>query len=992
MKKHYFPLKRNSLYLILMGLCLSLSSFAQNITVTGVVKDSHFGEPVIGASILEKGTMNGIVTDFNGNFTLQVAPDAEIVVSYIGYISQTVAVNGQTSLNVILHEDVEALDEVIVVGYATGSKRTVSGAVERIKREDMNQGVVTNPLESIKGKVAGVVISQNGGDPTGAATIRVRGTTSLSGGNDPLVIIDGVFGDMNMLNAISPADIESFTILKDASETAQYGSRGASGVIVVSTIKGKSGVKTISYDGTFGISTVYKNVEMLSADEFRAASSNPMDLGYNSNFIDAIQRTGYVQNHRVSFGGGMEDANYRASIGVIDQQGVIKNNDMRNYTAKLDMFQSMFDSKLKLEFGMFGSMRQMNQINDAQKTFQSAASFNPTFPLGRNAAGEWDDNPYAVDVEHPMGRLEIKDYQQNAYANVHGKITWKIIDGLNLSAFGSYTYNAKEERLFIPMDIKSGRNEGGGKAERKDKKQDILMGNLQLTYTKNFGKHRIDALGLMEGQKYHNTGFASTARGFQTNYFEYNNLEAGGTVRYGDVTSYENENRLVSFMGRLNYVYNERYIATVNLRTDASSKLGDNNKWGFFPSASLAWVLSEEGAIKDLNWISNLKVRAGYGLTGNQDAIEAYNSLALLGPTGFTVVKGQPTATYGFKRNSNPDLRWEVKRTFDVGVDASFLDSRLSVTADYYLSRTKDLLYKYDVPVPPFIYPELLANLGEMENNGFELAVSGSPIKTKDFELNMGVNLSFQKNKLLSLSGTYMGQELNAKEYMDLAHMTGAGITSNNQVVYQMVGHPVGVFYLAKANGIDSEGKYIVEDLDGNGEIDLNPGGDRYIAGQVMPKTYLGASLNIRYKQFDLSTQWNGAFGHKIYNGTSMFYSNLTNLPTYNVMKGAPEKGIYDSTITDYWLESGNYVNIDYITLGWNVKAPKLDKIVKNLRVTFSVNNVATISSYSGVSPMINSTKIVLDSTDKDYNTLGMDNKRFYPLARTYSLGLSVNF
>lgn len=337
-------------------------------------------------------------------------------------------------------------------------------------------------------------------------------------------------------------------------------------------------------------------------------------------------------------------------------------------------------------------------------------------------------------------------------------------------------------------------------------------------------------------------------------------------------------------------------------------------------------------------------------------------------------------------------MRWEVKKTFDVGMDTSFFDSRLHLTMDYYISRTTDLLYKYDVPVPPFIYPELLANLGEMENNGFELAVNGTAVKIRDFEIGLGMNLSFQKNKLLSLSGSYMGQELNAKEYMELSNMTGAGFTSNNGIVYQMVGQPVGVFYIPKANGIGPDGKYIVEDLDKNGEIDLNPGGDRYVAGQVMPKTYLGANLNIRYKQFDLSTQWNGAFGHKIYNGTSLFYTNLANFPTYNVMKGAPELGINDSKITDYWLESGNYVNIDYITIGWNIKAPKLDKVVRNMRLTFSVNNVATITKYSGLTPMVNNSKLTMNDQDKDYNTFGMDNKRIYPLSRSYSLGLSVNF
>ena len=365
--------------------------------------------------------------------------------------------------------------------------------------------------------------------------------------------------------------------------------------------------------------------------------------------------------------------------------------------------------------------------------------------------------------------------------------------------------------------------------------------------------------------------------------------------------------------------------------------------------------MNEEAFLKDVDWLSQLKLRAGYGLTGNQDAIEAYNSLALMSPNGVTSVNGNSTATYGFTRNSNPDLRWEVKKTFDVGVDAGILDGRFTLTADWYTSKTTDLLYKYAVPVPPFVYPELLANLGEMTNSGVELAVSGGIVKTKDFDFNMGVNFSYQKNKLNSLSGSYMGQELQAKQYMDLSSMSGAGFVGNNRVVYQMVGYPVGVFYIPRClgltpaldeNGNAIEGRYIYnldQTIDGKEGLDTNDGGDRYM--------------------------------------------NLSQFPTYNALAKAPESKIYDQSISDYWLEKGNYLNIDYITLGYNIDCKKIEKYVKNIRVTFSVNNVATITGYSGLSPMINSTTV-----DKDNNDLGMDNKRFYPLSRTYSLGLSVNF
>lgn len=978
------------LLLCLVGMLMAVQGFAQAITVKGVVKDKT-GEPVIGANVVVKGTTNGCITDFDGNFSLEASQGDILVVSFVGYQSQELPAS--TDMQIVLKEDAELLDDVIVIGYATGSQRTVSGAIKRVGREEMNAGVVTNPLQAIKGKIAGVNIAKTGGDPTASASIRVRGTTSLSGGNDPLVIIDGVFGDLSMLNAISPADIESFTVLKDASETAQYGSRGASGVIVVTTIKGKNGTKTLSYDGSFGIETVYKNLEMLDANAYRQivadrGYANALDMGYSTNFIEAMQQTGYTQNHRLSFGAGTESSNYRASIGVIDQKGIILDNYMRNYTAKLDASQTMFNDKVKIDFGMFASKVDKRYVNDYQKTFYSAASFNPTFPDFPNEDGTWPEDPNANETQNPLGRLTIKDVESNSYINANARITWTVIDGLKLSAFGSYTYNVKENSKYTPTNIKAGLGQNGI-AEKYDNKSGVLLGNFTANYKKAFGLHYVDILGLSELQKYSYSGFNAKAKQFGTNFFEYNNLGAGAEVKYGDVGSFLNGYSLASFMGRFNYSYADKYIATVNMRADGSSKLGANNKWGFFPSASLAWVLKEEAFLKNVDVVSNLKIRTGYGLTGNQDAISAYNSLRLMSPTGVTTINGKPVTTYGINRNENPDLKWEVKRMFDVGIDAGFFEDRLTATLDYYYSKTSDLLYNYAVPVPPFAFNTLLANLGEMENTGVEVAISGTPLKNKDMELNISANFSWQKNKLLSLSGTYMGQELNAKEFMNLGGMNGAGfIGGNNQIIYQMVGQPLGVFYLPKCDGIidmtgNGEYTYHILDIDGQEGIDLSDGKDRYIAGQAIPKFYLGGNVNFRYKQFDIQAQFSGAFGHKIYNGTSLSYMNMSLFPTYNVLTDAPKLNIHDQTVTDYWLERGDYLHIDYVTLGWNLNTQNL-KNINSLRVTFSVNNLFTFTNYSGLSPMINSSTVS--------SSLGIDDKQFYPLTRTYSLGLSVNF
>ena len=995
----YLNVKKSTkafLMTVLSGVLMVLSVSAQTgttINVRGTVTDTG-GEPIIGASILLQGTTSGVVTDYDGNFSIQAPGNGTLVISYVGYVTQTIGIQDRNNINVILQEDNELLDEVVVIGYATGSTRTISGAVEKVGREKMNAGVVVNPLDALKGKVAGVNIQKTGGDPTAGSSIRIRGTTSLSGGNDPLVVIDGVFGDLGLLNALSPSDIESFTILKDASETAQYGSRGASGVIVVTTQKAKAGTQSIHYDGTFGVEQVYKTMDMLSADGYRSAVemmgyTNALDGGASTNFMQEMLQTGYTQNHRISFGGGTEETNFRASLGVIDQKGIIKNNGMRNYTAKIDGSQRFFDNKLKLDLGMFGSKRESRYVNDYQKTFYSAASFNPTLPTLQNADGTWPEDANANEVDNPLGRLTINDREDNAYLSTNGRLTWTINEDLNFSAFGSYTYNAKENMSYIPTNIKQGVREGRGKAYKGLNKSNVLMGNISLNYKKMFQNSRLDALALMEGQSYNYTGFGANARGFDTNFFGYDNLAAGAIVKYGDISSFKNGYNLNSFLGRVNYMYANKYIATMNMRFDGSSKLGENNKWGFFPSASLAWIMSEEYFLKDVDAIDQIKLRVGYGRTGNQDAISAYNSLLLMGPSGLTSVNGVPTVTYGYNRNANPDLRWETKDMFDVGMDASFFDRRLTATIDYYYSRTKDLLYNYDVPVPPFVHPQLLANLGEMENSGIELSLGISPLRTEDMELTISGNMAYQKNKLLSLSGTYMGQGLNAAEYMQLARINGAGFQGGNtHVTYQVVGQPLGVFYLPKSNGIINDGlgsyTYNIVNLDEDPAININNGADRYFAGQAMPKVILGSNISFRYKAFDIQTQMNGAFGHKIYNGTSLSYMNMNTFPTYNVLPNAPEMKIFDSAVTDYWLEKGDYLHIDYVTLGYNFNVEKMKNWVNSIRLTGSVNNLHTFTNYSGLSPMINSTSV--------NSELGLDDKRFYPLSRTYSLGLSINF
>ena len=982
------------LLLFVAGFLMTAVSYAQT-TVSGNVTDDT-GEPVIGASVMIVGTSTGTVTDFDGNYSIsKVDQNASLQVSYIGYKTEKVAVNGRTKIDIQLKPDNEVLDEVIVVGYAVGSKRTVSGAIDRVKKEDMNKGVVSSPADALKGKVAGVVITQSGGDPMGGTNIRVRGTTSLSGGNDPLVIIDGVFSDMTMFNSLAPNDIESMTILKDASETAQYGSRGASGVIVVTTTKGKMGFSNISYSGQFGVNTVFKNLDMLSASDYRSTANRLgmtfTDMGGNTNFLKEIERkAGLTQNHNVAFSSGSENSNMRASIGYIQKQGALKNSDMQNWTVKFDGTQYAFKKHLKLELGILGSQRDGNIQYSMQRMFYSAAAYNPTYPNTKNAEGKWDEDLLANEIYNPLGLLEIDNFYKDTSANIHGKATWTILDGLTLSAFGSYSYWNRDNKFYIPNDIRQGELNGNGWAYIANTNRKDLMGNIMLNYSKDFGLHHIDALALMEGQRYKTFWHSTQAKGFETNYFKYNNLKAGANVAWGDNASDATEYTLSSYMARVNYVYADRYIATVNFRTDGSSKLGSGKKWGVFPSASAAWVISNEPFMKQARkTIDQLKIRAGYGVTGNQDAISPYNSLALMEPNGVTSVNGTNTTTFAVTSNSNPDLKWEIKKTFDAGFDLSMWNNRLNVTFDWYTSTTSDMLYTYTVPVPPFTYDRLLANMGEMTNTGFEIAVRGDIVRTKDFTFNSGVNFSYQKNKLKSLSGTYKGQPLTTSEHIAVANANAAGLTQNTGVSYLIEGQPIGVFYLPHCTGIDENGQYILEDLDGNGSIDTGDSGDRQVCGQAIPKMYLGWDLGFKYKNWDLTLQFNGAFGHKIYNGTAMTYNNMSNFPTYNVLSDAPSqnggKGIYDIQISDYYLEKGDYLNFEYASLGYNFTKETLGvDWIQNLRLALSCNNICTFTGYSGLTPMINSASLA--------DNIGLDDKQIYPLCRTFTLSLSVNF
>ena len=858
------------------------------------------------------------------------------------------------------------------IGYSSGNQNTLAGAVEKVTGERINKGLVTSSIDALNGQAAGVQVTTGGNQEAMVSAVRVRGTTSLTGGNDPLVIIDGVTSDLATLSTIYPADIESFTILKDASETAQYGSRGASGVIQVATKKGRQSQFHISFDGTVGFEDIYKHINMLNAAQFRQAATQLgldfIDKGANTNFSKTIERTGFVQNHHIAFGGGSETANYRASVGVMEHKTVMKTNNYRTYIAKLDISQQAFENRMTVDLGLFGSLQKNNYLPFQQKLLFSSHTFNPTFPDGVNDDGTYSQVTDALWINNPNSLLTMKQDEDNGHFNVHLNATYSLLENLKLRVFGSYSYNTVNNSHHYPTIVWS-----HGEAYRGNDKSEESLGNISLDYNLKWKNSSLNLMALLEESMEKGTGFYTTVSNFSTDAFGYDKLSAGSARPWDGTDSHYTDAHMESFLLHAQYSLLDRYTITANARADASSKFGKNNRQGFFPSVSGAWVISKEEWMKHLRFINNAKLRVGYGLSGNLGGIGPYNSMQLIQPNGVVPVNGALVTTLGIIRNANPDLKWEVKRTFNVGLDLLLWDSRIALTIDHYHSKTTDMLYVYDVPVPPFTYDKLLANMGSMKNSGLEIGFGITPLRTKDMDLTINMNWSFERNKLLSLDGDYNGQHLTAPTMTGISSLWGPGFHGASDVVMQIVGQPLGVFYLPHCNGL-------VKDDDGSLYYDVTDG--KSICGQATPKAMMGSNIAFRYRQWDLTIQMNGAFGHKIYNGTKLNYMNMLSLPNYNVMQGAPEMNIQDQTISDYWLERGDYVNIDYLTVGWNV--PLRTKYVQGLRLAASVNNLATFTGYSGLTPMINSSVI--------NGTLGIDDKNVIPPYRSYTMSLSIQF
>ena len=954
-------------------------------TIKGKVSDEN-GMPLPGASVMEEKTKKGVITDINGNFEIRVEnSDSIIIISYIGYKEKRVSANQDNSV-IQLFPDTTTLEEIVVVGYGTSSRKDVTGAVSSIAAKDMNQGAVVNPLQLISGKLAGVNITQTGSEPGSAPSVRIRGISSLIGGNDPLVVVDGVQGNMDLLNQIPPSEIASMDILKDASATAVYGSRGAAGVIIVTTKKNKAGRTSVEYSASTAIDYIPKKLDMLNADQWWQqaqlvgvpASANH---GSDTDWYGILTKGGATQTHTLSFGGGTDKFSYRASISAILQDGVVINTSNKKYIGRIQATQSAMDDKLKLTFnlnsGVTNAVNSIGSIGRAAFTsnlITNAYVMRPTDPV-YNTNGSYFTDPNVFQYLNPYAAAQTVT-NEGQYDNLFGslKADLDLYKGLTAGWFGSWRKTNSTNGYYLPAESTNAYAvDQNGYANISNNKQNEKLMNISLSYKKVFGDHSINALALYEWQNQAYQGNFAQAKGFINDIATYNALQLGdlSKVQPGDISSYKNDRTLVSFLGRVNYSFLNRYLFTASFRRDGSSVFGVNNKWGDFPSASVAWQIDKEPFMANQTIFSELKLRGGYGVTGNQQGLYPQNSISLVGGSGVTYFGGQQITNFNVIQNANADLRWETKKQTNIGLDFGLFDNKVRGSIDVFTATTDNLLFDYTVPQPPFPYNTIKANVGSLLNEGLEIAIGYDLIKTDNTTLTLAGNVSFLRNRILNLSGSINGVPLNTNN-------VPWGPSS-----YLIEGQPIGTFNILHHTGKDNENSETVLDVDGNGIIDQGTTSpDRLIQGSALPTYTYAFNPSFQYKNLDVSMLWRGSGGNKIYNGLKSNLSYLENIGKSNVLESAIPLGLFTSKYgSDLWLEDGSFLRLENVTVGYNFHFEKV-KYIESVRLSLTGNNLLLITPYSGIDPELNLS---------GGNGFGGDNG-IYPRTRSFAFGLNVKF
>ena len=989
---------------VLSAGCLPMAAYAESVeapvvesvlqqkAISGKVVDSK-GESIIGANVMEKGTTNGTITDFDGNFSLNVSAKAVLQISYIGYKTQEIPASQlKAGATITLKEDTEVMDEVVVIGYGTQRKGDVTSAIASVKAEDFTMGKVGDAADLIKGKVAGLSIAKGSGDPNATSTIRLRGVISVNGSTTPLVLVDGVEGD---LSTVAPENIESIDVLKDASAAAIYGTRGANGVILITTKTGRREAHTTaSYSGYVSASQFGKKLDFMTAEDVRAGKTNFTDKGYDTDWLDAISRTGFTHNHNFNITGGTKQTTYSADFTYRKEDGVIMNTYAEDIRMRFDVSHWMLNDMLKVNLNMVKKWHKNSATNatnsDQSNIYRQAIARNPTAPI-YNEDGSYNEDFGVNYYYNPVGMLEERlgnyTYEET---RATGNITLEPIKGwqtnlmLATSRFGAHDkgYNTSE---YYGNQL----NDWTGYAYHTN--DESYQNNLEITskYDLNVGKHRMNAMVGYSYQYYKWERNYANNYNFPTDFFQWYNLGIGQALKEGKagMGSEANENTLIGFFARVSYAYDNRYNLLVSVRREGSSKFGDNNKWGTFPSASLGWTISNEEFMKGITWLNNLKLRAGFGITGVIPN-NPYESLTKYTyGSSYYYSDGKWLPGLSVSSNPNPDLRWEKSTEFNVGLDWSVLDDRLGGSIDLYNKKTTDLLFLYTVPTPPNLYNQTLANAGSVRNQGIEIAVNAVPVRTKDFEWKTVVTVSANKNKLLSLSNDMY----ESNSFIDTGGL-GEPISISTHRMEE--GHALGDFYGLKSVGVSENGLFLIEKPDGEivefANDQLKNDEYRQYLGSGLPKVYLGWTNNLSYKNWDLSMQFTSQLGFKILNEPRAFYEN--NSIAYNRLKSveeAPYGGQYTlsssqpQTFVSYYLEDGDFLKLTNLTIGYTFPIKKNNKYIKGVRAYLSGDNLFCITGYSGLDPE-------LSNANPTY--AGIDYRDKYPSIRSFTFGLNLTF
>ena len=979
------------LFLLLTLLSFSLTALAQQ-KVTGKVKDSS-GEPVIGASVVVKGNNTmGTITDFDGNFMLDVPTKSVLVISYIGYVTQEVPTAGKKSLEIILKEDTKTLDEVVVIGYGTQRKGDVTSSVASVKADNFVKGAVKDVGQLIQGKVAGLAITNPNGDPTGSTQIRLRGTNTIGGANTaPLVLIDGIPGE---LGTVAPEDVESVDVLKDGSAAAIYGTRGTNGVILITTKQAKGvDINQVEYNGYVSTSLIAKKLDMLNADEFRTLYPD-QDHGADTDWIDEISRTPISHVHNLSLMGGNSKTNYIANLNYASRQGIMKKSDFESFQGRIEVTHRMFDDKLKLKFGLFGKKNQMESTTSGGSfrgwVYGQATRRNPTDPV-RNEDGTWNENVSKFEYENPLALLyEAEGNVKKTQLRYNGNIVYNPIKYLTLSAVFSYIRDNMNRGYGETLSHISALRDGlaGWSSVGAYTKMEKLM-ELTAQYNKEIGAHKFSVLG---GYSYNETDFEELwidNYGFQDDYFGgWHNIGIGSALKDGkaNIGSKKTPTNLIGFFGRATYSFKNRYLLMGALRYEGASQLwGTDNAWGLFPSVSVGWRITEEAFMKNQKIFDDLKLRVGYGVTGSQPK-DPFLGVAMLKYGSYAFVNGNWIQTIVPASNPNPDLKWEEKKETNIGLDFVSWGGRLSGSIDYYNRDVDGLIYEYGVPTPPNLYNKTMANGGTMRNRGVEVLVTVVPVQNKDFEWSTTGTFSLNSNKLISLSGSIFKSDY---DYFNTGTVEYSGQVADSHRV--QVGESIGNFYGFKVVDVDSEGRWIYEDRNGelvNYKDFTHAPEDKHVIGNGLPKWYAGWNNTLRYKNFDLNVTMRGAFGFQIINGGRMNYENVKNSRFENRLKSVNDLVFGKHTLSpevepefnSYYVEDGDYWKIDNITLGYSFG--QVGKYIKSLRVYGSVLNALTITGYKGIDPEVST----------DGLTPGYDTRDRYPSVRSFTFGVNVKF